>query len=153
MNFAWRSEQADPRSLGGLRRDQSPTHETKARWDGHKEEKGEETGGFAPVSAGLVLPCLVKITNMGRADLLPHVAPISRISELLQSFEPESQAGSTGERLPSRLQAPALDAGARAEMFPSRGSSFAPEKQTNELVHVRFFCLFSCRLEELEDKL
>lgn len=118
--------------MGGLRQDQSSTHEAKPCWDGHKGEQGGETSGFAPVSAGLVLPRVMEITNMERADFLPDLAPrIYQITELLQRFKLRSWADGTGERLWPQMQAPVLDTEARAEVFATRGSSFAPEKQTN----------------------
>ena len=69
---------------------------------------------------------------MERADFLPHLAPlIYQITELLQSFKLKSWADGTGKRLQPQLQALVLDTEARAEAFATRGSSFAPEKQTN----------------------
>lgn len=159
LNFSRRWERTDPRSLGGLRRDQSPTRETKPCWDGHKVERGGENGWFcSSFAAGLVLPCLLKITNMERADFLPDLAPlIYQITELLQSFKLQSRAGGTGDRLQPQLQALVLNTEARAEMFAAHGTGFAPEKKTKPKTtqlkwFVWFFCLFSCNVRELEDK-
>lgn len=81
-------ERTDPRSLGGQ------SH-SKPCWDGREGQQGEEKGGFAPLSAGLVLPCLMKIRNLGRADFLPDLTPpICQRTELLQSSR--SGEGGTG---------------------------------------------------------
>lgn len=61
-------------------------------------------GGFAPLSVGLVLPRLMKITGLGRADFLPDLTPpICQITELLQRSR--SREGGTGARLQLQLQA------------------------------------------------
>lgn len=102
-------------------------------------------GGFAPLSVGLVLPCLMKITGLGRADFLPDLTPpICQITELLQSSR--SREGGTGARLQLQLQAQSW-----AGMFATHSSFFSPEnRQINRFMWI--FPLFNRKVQELKDK-
>lgn len=102
-------------------------------------------GGFAPLSVGLVLPCLMKITGLGRADFLADLTPpICQITELLQSSR--SEQGGTGARLQLQLQAQSW-----AEMFATHSSFFPPEnRQINCFMWI--FPLFNRKVQELNDK-
>lgn len=103
-------------------------------------------GGFAPLSVGLVLPCLMKITGLGRADFLPDLTPpICQITELLQSSR--SGEGGTGARLQLQLQAQSW-----AEMFATHSSFFFPpeNRQINRFMWI--FPPFNCKVQELKDK-
>lgn len=96
---------------------------------GMEGSRERNKGGFAPLSAGLVLPCLMKIRNLGRADFLLDLTPsICQTAELLQGSR--SGEGLTGARLQLQLQAQSW-----AEMFATHSSFFFffsfPRKQTN----------------------
>lgn len=79
-------------------------------------------GGFVPLSAGLVLPCLMKIRNLARAGFLPNLtSQICQITELLQSSR--STESATGARLQLRLQ---------AQIFATHSSFLHPEN--NKLI-------------------
>lgn len=94
-------------------------------WDGQEGQQGEGKGGFVPLSAGLVLPCLMKIRNLGRADFLPDLTPlICQRTELLQS----SRGGEGGTE--QGCSSSCRHSPGQGRLQPT-ASFFSPRKQRN----------------------
>lgn len=102
-------------------------------------------GGFAPLSVGLVLPRLMKITGLGRADFLADLTPpICQITELLQSSRRSRVAPGQGCSSSCRHSP-----GQRC--LQPTAPFFSPEnRQINRFMWI--FPLFNHKVQELKDK-
>lgn len=81
--------------------------------------------------------------------LIPFPIWFLRFNEFLQAQKLDRWQR---EKAAAPLQPLVLGTETRAEIFASHGSGFAPGKTDKLTGSWVFFCLFSCKVEELEDK-